>query len=482
MESHISSGSHWKKGKLIGGGEYGHLYLGFNSKTGELCAMKEVSFISDDAKSTQTFEKLVQVIQLLSFLKHPNIVRYYSSEVVHDKFYVYLEYVSGGTMDKILKQYGNLGESAIRSYTKQILAGLAYLHDKNTVHRNIRGANILVDPNGCLKLVEFGMATPGSQIARASGLLLPKGNLYWMAPEVIRNSSVCNQACDIWSLGCTVVEMATAKPPWSQYGEVIAMFKIVNSKELPVIPDYLSDECKDFIRQCLQWNPLLRPTAAQLLEHPFLMKKGVSPGNQVRYSTSSAHIAATSAVMSLGIDNLKTPQHLDSESLGMHNSAVSNSTSNSRNISSPASPAGTPLQQPRSPQHLKGTLPSSSKSTSRVSSGSTTPIKCGSPGAIQYRLDQHMLPQDPKCPTSASSGSSTPTTGGSPGAIPYRLNQHLLPQDPKCPTSPGSRLAYWDPNILHRLHPVSHAFREPESSIQYAPGKPFGRSPQVEKF
>ncbi|KZV07079.1 mitogen-activated protein kinase kinase kinase YODA-like [Dorcoceras hygrometricum] len=67
-------------------------------------------------------------------------------------------------MDKILKQYGNLGESAIRSYTKQILAGLAYLHDKNTVHRNIRGANILVDSNGCLKLVEFGMATPGSQV------------------------------------------------------------------------------------------------------------------------------------------------------------------------------------------------------------------------------------------------------------------------------------------------------------------------------
>lgn len=164
MESHISSGSHWKKGKLIGGGEYGHLYLGFNSKTGELCAMKEVSFIADDAESTQTFKQVVQVIQLLSCLKHPNIVQYYCSEVVDDKFYIYLEYVSGGSMDKILNQYGNLGESAIRSYTKQILAGLAYLHAKHTVHRNIRAATILVDPNGCVKLAEFGMAKHGSQV------------------------------------------------------------------------------------------------------------------------------------------------------------------------------------------------------------------------------------------------------------------------------------------------------------------------------
>ncbi|XP_073122256.1 mitogen-activated protein kinase kinase kinase YODA-like isoform X2 [Henckelia pumila] len=453
MESHISSHSHWKKGELLGGGEYGHLYLGFNSETGELCAMKEVSFRSDDAKSTQTFK---QAIQLLSCLKHPNIVQYYFSEVVHDKFYIYLEYVSGGSMDKILKQYGNLGESAIRNYTKQVLAGLAYLHAKHTVHRNIRGATILVDPNGCVKLADFGMAKHGSQIATQSSPLLHKDNLYWMAPEVIRNSNVYNQAVDIWSLGCTVVEMATSKPPWSQYGEAVAMFKIVNCKELPVIPDYLSAECKDFVWQCLMWNPLQRPTAAQLLEHPFLMKSGVYPGNQVLNSTPSDHIAVTSATISLGIDHVKTPHQLDSQSLAMHTSAVSKSTSNSsdicvaRNVSSPGSPVGTALQHPRSPQRLKGMLPSSSESTSRASSGSSTPITAGYGGAIQYQ----------------------------------RLNQFMLPQDPKCPTSPpGSGLAYWDPNILHRVHPTSHAFRESESSTRYAPGKQFGRSSLlVEKF
>lgn len=273
------------------------------------------------------------------------------------------------------------------------------------------------------------------QIARQSSPLLHKDNLYWMAPEVIRNSNVCNQAVDIWSLGCTVVEMATSKPPWNQYGDAVAMFKIVNSKELPVIPNYLSDECKDFVRQCLQWNPLQRPTAAQLLEHPFLIESGVFPGNQLLNSTLSDHIAVTSAVISLGIEHVKSPHQLDSQSLAMRISAVSKSTSNSRNISSPGSPVETPLQHPRSPQHLKGTLPSSTKSTSRASSGSSTPITGGSGGTIQNQ----------------------------------RLNQFMLLQDSKCPTSPpGSGLAYWDPNILHRVHPSSHAFREPEASTQYS--------------
>jgi serine/threonine protein kinase len=99
-----------------------------------------------------------QEISLLSRLQHPNIVQYYGSETVDDKLYIYLEYVSGGSIHKLLQEYGQLGEQAIRSYTQQILSGLAYLHAKNTVHRDIKGANILVDPSGRVKLADFGMA------------------------------------------------------------------------------------------------------------------------------------------------------------------------------------------------------------------------------------------------------------------------------------------------------------------------------------
>ncbi|KAF2313324.1 hypothetical protein GH714_010355 [Hevea brasiliensis] len=196
-------------------------------------------------------------IALLSRLRHPNIVQYYGSETVDDKLYIYLEYVSGGSIYKLLQEYGQFGEIAIRSFTQQILSGLNYLHAKNTVHRDIKGANILLEPSGRVKLADFGMA---KHITGQSCPLSLKRSPYWMAPEVIRNSNGCNLAVDIWSLGCTVLEMATAKLPWSQYEGVAVMFKIGNSKELPAFPDNLSDDGKDFVRQCLQRNPSHRPT------------------------------------------------------------------------------------------------------------------------------------------------------------------------------------------------------------------------------
>ncbi|XWS49965.1 hypothetical protein CRYUN_Cryun12cG0047600 [Craigia yunnanensis] len=213
-ENPTSPGSRWKKGRLLGRGTFGHVYLGFNSESGEMCAMKEVTLFSDDAKSKESAQQLGQEIMLLSRLRHQNIVQYYGSETVDDKLYIYLEYVSGGSIYKLLQEYGQFGESAIRNYTQQILSGLAYLHAKNTVHRDIKGANILVDPNGRVKLADFGMA---KHITGSSCPFSLKGSPYWMAPEVIKNSNGCNLAVDIWSLGCTVLEMATTKPPWSQY-------------------------------------------------------------------------------------------------------------------------------------------------------------------------------------------------------------------------------------------------------------------------
>ncbi|WOL01554.1 mitogen-activated protein kinase kinase kinase YODA-like isoform X2 [Canna indica] len=259
--------SQWKKGKLIGRGTFGHVYLGFHSESGQMCAIKEVKDISDDANSKECLRQLSQEIALLSHLSHPNIVQYYGSELVEDTLSVYLEYVSGGSIHKLLQEYGPFSEHLIRNYTAQILSGLSYLHERNTVHRDIKGANILVDPNGEIKLADFGMA---KHISSYSSIRSFKGSPYWMAPEIIMNTSGYNLSVDIWSLGCAVLEMATSKPPWSQYEGVAAIFKIGNSKDSPEIPDHISSEGKDFIRVCLQRDPMARPSAAQLMDHPFV--------------------------------------------------------------------------------------------------------------------------------------------------------------------------------------------------------------------
>ncbi|XP_078180042.1 mitogen-activated protein kinase kinase kinase NPK1-like [Carex rostrata] len=97
------------------------------------------------------------------------------------------------------------------------------------------------------------------------------GMLYWMAPEVIVEANHSFSA-DIWSVGCTVIEMATGKPPGSgQYPELAAaLYHVGCKKSHPSIPEHLSSEAKDFLLKCFQKEPGLRPTASDLLQHPFV--------------------------------------------------------------------------------------------------------------------------------------------------------------------------------------------------------------------
>ncbi|KAG0486197.1 hypothetical protein HPP92_008292 [Vanilla planifolia] len=355
-----SPGSRWKKGRLIGRGTFGHVYVGFNSYW------------------------------------HKNIVQYYGCEMVDDKLYIYLEYVSGGSIHKLLQEYGQFGEPAIRSYTKQILSGLAYLHAKKTVHRDIKGANILVDPNGQVKLADFGMA---KHITGQSCPLSFRGSPYWMAPEVIKNVSGCNLAVDIWSLGCTVLEMATSKPPWSQYEGIAAMFKIGNSKELPTIPDHLSDEGKDFVRQCLQREPSKRPTATELLQHPFIrnatpLEKSVLVSDPMEQPLGSSD--DPNAKCGVHVRNVSS---LDMDGRAIHQSRSSKisavaSDIHMRNISCPVSPIGSPLQNSRSSRHINGRMSPSHISSPQTLSGASTPLTGGS-GALPFNQSkQSSYPHD----------------------------------------------------------------------------------------
>ncbi|KAA8531737.1 hypothetical protein F0562_006546 [Nyssa sinensis] len=262
----------WQKGKPIGRGTFGSVYVATHIETGALCAMKEVELYPDDPKSAECIKQLEQEIKVLSQLKHPNIVQYYGSEIVGDKFCIYLEYVHPGSINKYVSEHcGAITESVVRNFTRHILSGLAYLHSKKTIHRDIKGANLLVDAYGVVKLADFGMAK--HLTGQVSNLSL-KGSPYWLAPELLQSvvqkdtSSDLALAVDIWSLGCTIIEMLNGKPPWSEYEGAAAMFKVL--RETPPIPQTLSLEGKDFLSCCFCRNPAERPSARKLLEHPFL--------------------------------------------------------------------------------------------------------------------------------------------------------------------------------------------------------------------
>ncbi|WOG99009.1 hypothetical protein DCAR_0418355 [Daucus carota subsp. sativus] len=280
--SHLPNTSHttnesstkgqWQKEKLIGRGTYGSVYVAISRHDGAMCAMKEVDIIPSDSKSAECIKQLEQEIKVLQQLDHPNIVQYLGSDIIEDRFCIYLEYVHPGSINNYVREhYRSITESVVRSFTRHILSGLAYLHSTNTIHRDIKGANLLVNSSGVVKLADFGLAKHLTSYAVDLSL---KGSPHWMAPEVLLSMMRKDPkpelafAVDIWSVGCTVIEMLTGKPPWSEYSGVQAMFNVLNRS--PAIPDSLSAEGKDFLGRCFQRNPADRPTAVMLLDHPFL--------------------------------------------------------------------------------------------------------------------------------------------------------------------------------------------------------------------
>ncbi|XP_073031817.1 mitogen-activated protein kinase kinase kinase 5-like isoform X1 [Primulina eburnea] len=268
----LSGKGPWQRGRLIGRGTYGSVYVATHCETGATCAVKEVEIIPDDPKCAESVRQLEQEIKFLRELKHPNIVQYYGSEIIDDRLCIYLEYVHPGSINKYVREHcGAMTENIVRNFTRHILSGLAYLHGTKTIHRDIKGANLLVDASGVVKLADFGLAKhlTGHHIE-----LSLKGTPHWMAPEVLQavmrkdaNPELA-YGVDIWSIGCTVIEMLSGKPPWSEHNGVQAMFNVLN--RVPPIPETLSAEGKDFLQWCFQRKPENRPSAVKLLEHPFL--------------------------------------------------------------------------------------------------------------------------------------------------------------------------------------------------------------------
>ncbi|KAK1361627.1 hypothetical protein POM88_046101 [Heracleum sosnowskyi] len=255
----------WEKGKLLGRGSLGPVYEGI-SDGGYLLAVKEVSMLDQGVQGRQSICRLEQEIDLLSELEHENIVRYLGTEKTESNFYIFLELASKGSLLSLYQQY-HLQDSQVSVFTRQILYGLKYLHDRNVVHRDIKCANILVDTNGTVKLSDFGLA----KATKLNDVQSCKGLAFWMAPEVVNRGQGYGLAADIWSLGCTVLELLTRELPYYPLEAMQAIYRIRNSIAPPV-PDSLSKDARDFILKCIQVDPFSRPSAARLLDHSFVKR------------------------------------------------------------------------------------------------------------------------------------------------------------------------------------------------------------------
>ncbi|KAN0085184.1 hypothetical protein V8E54_001651 [Elaphomyces granulatus] len=258
----VSELKDYQLGDCLGKGAFGSVYRALNFNTGETEAVKQIR-LTDLPKSE--LRVIMLEIDLLKNLDHPNIVKYHGFVKTPETLNIILEYCENGSLHSISKNFGRFPENLVALYMSQVLHGLLYLHEQGVIHRDIKGANILTTKQGLVKLADFGVASRTTGLRESSVV----GTPYWMAPEVIELSGATT-ASDIWSLGCTVIELLEGKPPYYKLQPMPALFRIVNDDH-PPIPQGASPVVKDFLMQCFQKDPNLRVSARKLLKHPWIV-------------------------------------------------------------------------------------------------------------------------------------------------------------------------------------------------------------------
>ncbi|KAJ3042546.1 hypothetical protein HDV00_007080 [Rhizophlyctis rosea] len=279
---------HYQLGNCIGRGQYGAVYKALNMESGlyylvygggrceeklnrvfwhnfagRVVAVKRIPMVDQDADG---LKELFKEVDLLKSLSHPNIVRYEGFIQQGGHLNIILEFIEGGSLISLMKTFGPLPEKLAVNYVEKMLEGLQYLHERGVC------ANILTTKDGNIKLSDFGVSEQLNGMDRAQSVA---GTPYWMAPEVIELVGTSTLS-DIWSLGCTIIEMLTMKPPYIDLIPMTALFRIVED-DSPPLPEGLSGELTDFLQKCFQKDLNKRWTSAELLQHDWIRKNIKDP-------------------------------------------------------------------------------------------------------------------------------------------------------------------------------------------------------------
>ncbi|XP_023560810.1 serine/threonine-protein kinase 10 [Octodon degus] len=259
----------WEIVGELGDGAFGKVYKAKNKETGALAAAKVI-----ETKSEEELEDYIVEIEILATCDHPYIVKLLGAYYYDGKLWIMIEFCPGGAVDAIMLELDRgLTEPQIQVVCRQMLEALNFLHSKKIIHRDLKAGNVLMTLEGDIRLADFGVSAKNLKTLQKRDSFI--GTPYWMAPEVVlcetMKDTPYDYKADIWSLGITLIEMAQIEPPHHELNPMRVLLKIAKSEPPTLlIPSKWSAQFRDFLKVALDKNPETRPTAAQLLEHPFV--------------------------------------------------------------------------------------------------------------------------------------------------------------------------------------------------------------------
>ncbi|XP_065370238.1 mitogen-activated protein kinase kinase kinase kinase 5 isoform X1 [Calliphora vicina] len=357
----------------IGSGTYGDVYKAKRIQSNELAAIKVIKL-----EPTDDIQIIQQEIIMMRDCRHPNIIAYYGSYLRRDKLWICMEYCGGGSLQDIYQVTGPLTEQQIAYMSRETLKGLEYLHSMGKMHRDIKGANILLTEYGDVKLADFGVSAQITATINKRKSFI--GTPYWMAPEVaaVERKGGYNQLCDIWACGITAIELAELQPPMFDLHPMRALFLMSKSGFKPPTlsnKDKWSPTFHNFVKTALTKNPKKRPTAERLLQHPFvqgemsvrvakeLLKKYMNPNQQFYYNWDGDEETVASVPQRIASKMTSRPNGISPQNHTLKTGMTSSSSqwNNERSSSPETLPSDIPLlkqhqQLQQRKQKLTGTL------------------------------------------------------------------------------------------------------------------------------
>lgn len=246
---------------LLGEGGFGAVYLGMNDH-GMLVAIKQL--VVEQSKAPE----LLNEIHILSSFRHHHIVGYLGSAIVRARLYIIMEFVPCGSLAKVLGQFGVFQVPTARHYTRDVLRGLAYLHDHEVLHRDIKPQNILLDQTGLCKLADFGTAALLTNSLPTDPRTIV-GTPSYMSPELLRGE--VGKPADIWALGVTLLQLVTGRLLIEGTNVMAVMYALGTMTEAPPLPPELPEDARSFLEGCLTLDAPARATVRTLIHHRFLV-------------------------------------------------------------------------------------------------------------------------------------------------------------------------------------------------------------------